>query len=138
MGFEYSELLKTAKKKLPLLSERPSSRFEIPNVRGHIQGNKTVISNFSQIVSSLQRPPEHLMKYLLKELATPGECRGGLLILGTKVHSSAINEKINKYAEEFVICKTCGKPDTSLVNEQGLLFMRCQACGAKKAVRSKI
>jgi len=137
MASEYIKLLKKAKEKLPVVSES-SSRFEIPRVKGHLEGNKTVISNFNQIVSSLNRAPEHFLKFLLKELATPGELRGNLLILGTKVHSSAINEKIKQYAEEFVICKSCGKPDTKLVSEGDFLFLRCQACGAKKAVRSKI
>jgi len=134
----YLELLKKAKEKLPSLSGLSSSRFEVPRVLGHVQGNKTVVSNFNQIISSLNRPAEHFLKFLLKELATPGELRGSLLILGTKIHSSVINEKIKKYADEFVICKTCGKPDTKLVAEGDFVFLRCQACGAKKAVRAKI
>jgi len=134
MALEYEELLKKAKEKLPSLSET-SSRFEIPKVVGHLQGNKTIISNFNQIVGVLNRPAEHFLKFLLKELATPGELKGNLLILGTRVRSDAINEKIKKYAEDFVVCKTCGKPDTKLVDEQGFVFLRCQACGAKKAVR---
>lgn len=136
MALEYAELLKMAKKKLPSLSERSFSRFEMPKVRGHLQGNKTVVTNFNQIVDSISRPPEHFLKFLLKELATPGELRGALLIFGTKVHSSTINEKIKKYVDEFVICKTCGRPDTTLVSEDGFSFLRCQACGAKKAVRT--
>lgn len=135
MTLEYLKLLKNAKEKLPSLSQESSSRFEMPNVLGHLQGNKTVISNFNQIVDTLNRPVEHFLKFILKELATPGELKGGLLILGTKVRSADINEKIKKYAEEFVLCRTCGKPDTKLVNEEGFVFLRCQACGAKRAVR---
>jgi len=138
MALEYEKLLKKAKETLPVVSEGSSSRFEMPRVVGHLQGNKTVVSNFNQIVSTLNRPPEHFLKFLLKELATPGELRGSLLILGTKIHSSTINEKIKKYTEAFVICKTCGKPDTKLVSEGDFLFLRCQACGAKKTVRAKI
>jgi len=138
MAFEYTELLKKAREKLPSLDSGTSERFEIPKVMGHLQGNKTVISNFNQIVSTFDRKPEHFLKFLLKELATPGEMNGNLLILGTKVHSSTINEKIKKYADEFVICKTCGRPDTELVSEQGFTLLKCQACGAKNSVRSKI
>jgi len=137
MALEYAELLKKAKEKLPEVSES-SSRFEVPKIVGHLQGNKTVVSNFNQIVSTFNRPAEHFLKFILKELATPGELRGSLLILGTKVHSSTINEKVKKYADDFVICKTCGKPDTKLVSEGDFLFLRCQACGARRAVRAKI
>ncbi len=135
MVSEYAELLKKAKKNLPELSKGSASRFEVPKVRGHLQGNKTVISNFFQVANVLQREPEHFLKFLLKELATQGELKGNLLILGTKVHSSTINEKIKKYTDTFVICNTCGRPDTALVNEQGALFLRCQACGAKNPVK---
>ena len=50
-------------------------RFEIPRVMGHVQGNRTIISNFMQIASTLRRDTEHLLKYVLKELATPGEIK---------------------------------------------------------------
>lgn len=42
-----------------------SERFEIPKVKGHIQGNRTIISNFQQIAEVLGRPAEHLLKYIL-------------------------------------------------------------------------
>ena len=135
MALEYLEMLKKAKEKLPSLNQATSSRFEIPKVVGHLQGNRTVVSNFNQIVSTLNRPADHFLKFLLKELATPGEMKGALLVLGTKIHSSLVNEKIKKYAEEFVICKTCGKPDTKIIEDGGFLFLRCQACGAKRAIR---
>jgi len=134
MTLEYGELLKKAKEKLPSLSQE-TSRFEVPKVLGHLQGNRTVISNFFQLVSILRRSKEHFLKFLLKELATPGELRGELLILGTKVGSERINEKIRKYVEEYVTCKTCGKPDTKLEKEGDFLYLVCQACGAKKIVK---
>lgn len=112
------------------------SRFEIPKVRGHIEGNKTIVSNFIQISGLLRRDTPHILKYLLKELATPGEMKGSLLILKTKVAASKINEKINKYAAEFVLCPECGKPDTKLDKERNITYLRCMACGAKHAVKT--
>ncbi|MEM4337091.1 MAG: translation initiation factor IF-2 subunit beta [Candidatus Woesearchaeota archaeon] len=135
MNLEYEELLKRAKEKLPSLSEE-TKRFEVPKVRGHVEGNKTIISNFIQIANILNRAKEHLLKFLLKELATPGEMKGELLVLGTKVSSERINEKIKKYVEEYILCKTCGKPDTKLEKEGDFLYLICQACGAKRLVKS--
>ena len=81
----------------------------------------------------------HLLKYVLKELATPGEIKkSGSLILGTKVPAPRINEKIRKYANEFVFCFECGKPDTQIVNEGELTYMKCTACGVKNFVKAKI
>ena len=130
-------MLKRARENLPE-SVFEKERFEIPKVRGHIEGNKTVISNFRQIAQVLRRPVEHLLKYILRELATPGDLKGGTLIIGTKMPASRINEKIRQYAYEFVLCQKCGKPDTEFVREGDFMFVKCAACGEKTPVKSKI
>lgn len=109
-------------------------RFEIKKVEGHIEGGKTIVSNFSQVVACLRRKPEHLAKFLFKELATSGGIAGDRLILPRKVPSKTINLKIEKYVREFVLCSKCKKPDTELVDEEGKKFIRCMACGAKNPV----
>ncbi len=52
--------------------------------------------------------------------------------------SVKLNEKIQSYVDDFVICKECGRPDTKLSKEGIVTFMRCNACGAKHSVHSKI
>ena len=44
MIYDYVTLLKKARNELPE-SIMNKDRFEIPNVKGHIQGNNTIISN---------------------------------------------------------------------------------------------
>jgi len=135
---EYKELLKKAREQLPK-SVFEKERFEIPKVRGHIQGNRTILSNFLQIADILGRPAEHLLKYILKELAMPGEIKkSGSVIVGTKVSASRINEKIRQYANEFVLCSECGKPDTKIEKEERFTFLKCHACGAKHPIKAKI
>ena len=128
-------MLKKARSEMPE-SVFESERFEITNVKGHIQGNKTIISNFYAIADGLGRSPEHLLKYILKELATPGSLTKSALLLGAKVPASRINEKVRKYASEYVLCPDCGKPETKIVKEGDLSFMKCQACGSKHQVKS--
>ncbi len=134
---DYEQMLERARKKLPEQAEE-TSRFEIPKVIGHIQGNKTIISNFYQIADTLRREPDHLVKYVLKELATPGELKKAALIIGTKISASRINEKIQQYAKEFVLCTECKKPDTKLVKEDKFLYLKCTACGARHPVKVRI
>jgi translation initiation factor 2 subunit 2 len=129
----YEEMIERAFSKLPEKKET-GERFEIPKVRGHIQGNKTVISNFHEICSVLRRKPEHVLKFLLKELATPGEISKNFLILGRKISASQINEKIDKYAKMYVFCPECKKPDTELIKESSFTFIKCSVCGAKRSV----
>ena len=133
----YKELLEKARKETPLVVKQ-TERFEIPKVKGHFQGNKTILSNFFHIAYVLQREPVHLLKYVLKELATPGEMQKQLVALGRKISASSVNEKIEQYAKEFVFCKECGKSDTKIIKEGEFSFLCCMACGARQAVKSKI
>ncbi len=133
----YESLLKRGKKALPE-TKQSSERFVIPKVRGHIQGNKTILSNFIQIAQHLGRKPAHMLKYVLKELATPGDIKKQFVLLGTKIPASRVNEKIQKYADAFVVCRECGRPDTKMTKEGNIYFIKCQACGAKYSVYSKI
>jgi translation initiation factor 2 subunit 2 len=134
---DYESMLERGKNKLPE-NIVATERFVVPNVTGHLEGNKTVISNFLQIANVIRRNPEHLVKYINRETAARGEIKKQLLVFNTKLPSSKINEKIQQYVDEFVICKECGKPDTKLTKEGVITFMRCQACGAKHSVNSKI
>ncbi|MEM4397448.1 MAG: translation initiation factor IF-2 subunit beta [Candidatus Woesearchaeota archaeon] len=133
MVLDYNELLKRARNNLPE-SVLKTERFTVSNIRGHIQGNKTVLSNFFQIANELQREEEHFLKYILKELATPAEVKKPLLILGRKISSVTINQKIQEYTKKYVICKECGKPETALIKQDRITFLRCNACGAKYPV----
>ena len=63
----YEDLLNEAYKKIKPI-QSTSDRFEIPPVQGMVEGNKTIITNFMQICSYLRRKPEHLEKFLSKEL----------------------------------------------------------------------
>ena len=131
---DYEQMLAKAGHEMPqIVAEK--HRFEMPKVQGYLQGNKTVISNFLQICSYFRRKPEHVLKFLLKELATPGDVRSGMLLLGTKVASAKINEKLLKYADEYVLCGDCGKPDTNIEKEKDVTLLKCTACGSKHPIK---
>ena len=136
MGFRgflmnYEELLKEAYENVEATCE--CERFEVLKVQGHHEGTRTIVSNFCQVVACLRRSPEHIMKFLSKELASSVDMKGERLILSRKLASKDINEKIERYVKRFVLCPKCGKPDTEL--EVGAkTFLRCLACGNKQEV----
>jgi translation initiation factor 2 subunit 2 len=130
---EYEKILDEAYSKIKKV-ESKNDRFEIPKVEGHLEGKKTILTNFFQIASYLRRNPEHFQKFLLKELATSGQKENDRLVFNNKIQSSKINEKILQYAKEFVICRECGKPDTELSKDDRISIMNCLACGAKHPV----
>jgi translation initiation factor 2 subunit 2 len=134
---EYEKMLENLYKEAKTTNVS-TERFEIPKVKGHWEGTKTILTNFGEMVGILRRPQEHFLKFLLKELATPGKVDNGRLILNRKLSSRLINEKVEKYANEFVICQECKKPDTELIKEHRLNFIHCLACGTKRHVRGEI
>ena len=133
----YEDLLKRAREDMPEDMGK-GERFEIPKVHGHIQGNRTVVTNFGAICDTLRRDQQHLLKYLQRELATPAQIEGPRLILGRKLNPALINSKVEKYASEFVFCYECKKPDTQLTKEGDVMLIKCMACGAKHRVKAKI
>jgi len=135
LQFEYDSLLDRVRAKLP---EKTSSgeRFEIPVFESFTQGTKTVIKNFGDVCSKLRRKPDELVKYLFKELATPGVIQGGQLVLQAKVFPRLIQEKLVTYVETHVMCKECGKPDTHIDSiNRNVSMLVCEACGARRPVR---
>ncbi|MBI5803578.1 translation initiation factor IF-2 subunit beta [Candidatus Pacearchaeota archaeon] len=135
---DYEKMLDEAYKKVKSVNLENSQRFEVPKLEGYFEGKKTILTNFFQIAEYIRRNPEQFQKFILRELATAGQKEGDRLVLNNKVPSEKINQKIQDYVKEFVICRQCGKPDTELLKEDRLTFIHCLACGAKHSVRSKI
>lgn len=135
MEFEYQSLLKKAMENMPKKAH-VGDRFKIPEVVCEISGNKTLIRNFAEILTALRRDESHLSKYLFKELATPGLIQGNALILQMKTSKEILDKKIEDYIREFVYCKVCGEPDTSIVKERRMVLIKCDACGAEYPIRS--
>jgi translation initiation factor 2 subunit 2 len=131
MGYE--KLLEEAYKKVKQ-TNTSSERFEIPKIEGHFEGKKTILTNFYQIASYLRRDPWHFQKFMLKELAASGQKEGDRLVLNIKVPSTKINQKIENYVNEFVLCKECKKPDTEIIKQDRINFVHCLACGAKHPI----
>ena len=128
----YEELLNRALEKVE--KKQVSGRFQNPKVEIETYGNKTLITNFSKISNYLRRDKKNLAKYLMKNLATPGIIQGDSLVLQSRISKSIIQKKLDEYVKNFVICKVCGSADTVLIKEGRVLFLKCDACGAKYPV----
>ncbi len=130
----YEDLLARAMEKVPK-SAGTGERFEMPVAETGLEGNKTIFKNFSVIAEKLRREPKHLLKFLSKELASPGAIEGARAIFDTKLQAAAVQKKLEAYVKEFIICKSCGRPDTKLVTENRIAMAKCEACGARNSVR---
>lgn len=135
MSEDYERLLDRALEQVPK-AVLESSRFQIPEAEVAIVGNRTILRNFRNLASALNREPEHLIKYLLRELGAAGNLEGNQAIFQGKFSRGVVNDRIKRYAEEFVICRECGKPDTRLERHGRVYMIQCEACGARASVRS--
>jgi translation initiation factor 2 subunit 2 len=77
-----------------------------------------------------------VFKFFLRELATTGDLKGTEAIFVGKFRPDMLNNKVEKYIKEFVLCPQCGKPDTHLEKADAATLLICEACGAKESVRS--
>jgi len=135
MKEDYEQLLKRAHSQLPP-EVFEHKRFEVPKVRSGTIGMRTYIVNYKEIAEALNRDPQHLLRYLSREMATAGSVDGVRAIFQGKFRSDTLDRLIQRYAEEFVMCPVCKRPDTKIAKERRLSFLQCEACGAKSSVRT--
>ncbi|MFQ6130011.1 MAG: translation initiation factor IF-2 subunit beta [Candidatus Hadarchaeaceae archaeon] len=135
MSEDYGKLLDRALKHIPK-AVFESSRFQIPEAEVSIIGNRTILQNIRGIASALNREPEHLTKYLLRELGAAGNLERTQAVFQGKFSKTTVDDRVRRYAEEFVLCRECGKPDTRLERRERVYVLRCEACGARSSVRS--
>lgn len=131
---DYKEMLKEAIDKLPK-DVKSDIRLEIPKPQIMITGNYTSITNFTEITNVIRRKPEHLLKYLSKELAAPAHIEGNRAVFQGKIYSTLIEKKLEAYYKEFLYCFECKKPDTHIIKQDRISFLKCDACGAKHPVK---
>ncbi|WP_121821468.1 translation initiation factor IF-2 subunit beta [Halostella salina] len=133
---DYDEQLDRAIEATPEI-EGTTDRFDVPDPDVRQEGNVTVYENFQDTVDRLDRDDEHVMKSLQNELGTSGHIdESGRARLTGEFSQQRIDEAIEAYTEEFVLCDECGLPDTRIEREQGVPVLRCEACGARSATSS--
>lgn len=133
MAESYDELLDRAKNQVPETTSK-ESRFKIPGVEIDISGNRTAIQNLKGIADELDRDADHVMKYLLREVGTAGNREGARGVFQGRFGKKSMQEKIDRYVNEYVLCSECGRPDTELVKEGRVVMLKCTACGARSSV----
>ena len=138
MDLDYDKLLERAREGLEDVMQN-AERFSppVPEIM-HEGSKKTIIRNFSEIVDSLRRDETHLYKFLLQELGTAGSVNNRRLVLQGRVPEKKIKDRIKSYIETFVVCQECNRPDTSFLRTGRTLNLHCEACGAKRPIRTNL
>jgi translation initiation factor 2 subunit 2 len=135
MGLDYGKLLERGYSQIP---EKTTSgeRFEMPVIDSITEGNKTIIRNFEFIANKLRRTPQSLAKFFTKELAVPASLEGPRFVLSGRFTDRVLAERLKLFAELYVLCKECRKPDTNIRDSpHGGRMLVCEACGARAPVK---
>jgi len=134
MEYDYEDLLKRARSQIPeVVSKR--ERLELPRISLSVVGMRTIVHNFKEIAEALNRDPQHLLKFLTREMATAATMQEARVIFQGKFYRDTLKRLIQRYMESFVTCPVCKRPDTKIVKEKRLSFLVCEACGAKSSIR---
>lgn len=99
-------------------------------------GNSTVITNFGRIIKNLQRDPNHLRKFISASLGVQSVIEGNQLTLKAKIRAEKLEETLDAYVKQFVICPNCNKPDTLFESRKRKNILTCLACGHVKSWKS--
>ncbi len=130
----YRKLLDRAIAQLPPESLK-KDRFEIPKPVSSISGNRTVLFNLKDICDRLKRDRSHFLKYLAGELATSGTIDGNRAIFQGNFDNKTLEQLVERYVSEFVLCPVCHQPDTKISRKDRVYFLVCEACGASSSIR---
>lgn len=134
MKYDYDELLKRARAQVPEVTTK-HERLELPRLYVSMVGMRTTISNFKEVADVLDRDPQHILKFLTREMATAATYHDGRAIFQGKFPRDTFERLLQRYNDAFVICPVCKRPDTNIVKEKRLSFLVCNACGAKSSVK---
>ena len=134
MSYNYDDLLKKACAQMPEVSAK-RERLELPRLIINTVGMRTIISNFKDVADALDRDPQHVLKFLTREMATAATFQDSRAIFQGKFRADSFERLLQRYLESYVICPVCKRPDTRIVKERRLSFLVCNACGAKSSIK---
>jgi translation initiation factor 2 subunit 2 len=78
-----------------------------------------------------------MKEFLYAELGTNGSIDGSeRIVLKGRFQQKQLETVIRRYIVEYVTCKTCKSPDSTLSKENRLWFVSCESCGSNRSVGS--
>ena len=134
MDYNYDDLLKRARSEIPEVTMK-KERLEMPRLFVSMVGMRTTISNFKEVADTLDRDPQHILKFLTREMATAATYHDGRAIFQGKFPRDTFERLLQRYMENYVVCPVCKRPDTKIQKEKRLSFVVCNACGAKSSIK---
>jgi len=119
-------------------TRQPTGSFRMKPPSVHREGSKKVVLiNFPDICNCMNRPADHVLSFMLAELGTSGSLDAAQRVTFKGIFKQQhIEVIVRKYLKEYVLCKLCKSPETTLVKDSNtrLYFMTCNVCSASRSV----
>jgi len=112
-----------------------AERLTVPDAQAQRDGAFTRLTNLEGIADTVSRDPEHLHRFIQRELGTNGQYEEGVGRYNGNFSGRDFDTVLGKYVDAYVLCGECGLPDTRLVSEDRTEMLRCDACGAFRPVK---
>ncbi|CAF0850371.1 unnamed protein product [Didymodactylos carnosus] len=127
--YTYEELLTRLYSRIPSQITKPSKITMRPPQIARVGTKRTSFSNFGNTCKALRREEKHLQQYLLTEFGSSGSIDSNhALIIRGRFQPTQFEFVLRSYIREYVICKTCGSPETLLQKEERLPLLLCTKC----------
>lgn len=100
-------------------------------VEGRGNGIKTVVDNCVDVARALQRPSEYVCKHFGFELGAQCQMNAKTerYIVNGSHEASTLQDKLDIFIRNWVLCPSCDNPETSLKCKDGAIQCTCKACG---------
>lgn len=121
--------------------EDPFYRYTMPQLIVSYEKHGTRIKNFKKVCSAIKRNEEYLIEYLKKNLGTKIKFDQETILINTVITVENLNDLLQDFIERYVLCTTCGLPETDIQilikGEKSRLQYSCRACGATKRISNE-
>jgi translation initiation factor 2 subunit 2 len=135
-NMDYESSLNRAMDAVPDI-QSSGERLSVPDAEAQKDGAFTRLTNLEGIADTVSRSPDHLHRFIQRDLGTNGKLTDGVGRYNGTFSGENFDESIESYVESYVLCAECGLPDTRLVTEDGTPMLRCDACGAFRPISKR-
>lgn len=133
---DYESSLNRAMDAVPDI-QSSSTRLTVPDAEAQKDGAFTRLTNVETIADTISREPDHLHRFIQRDLGTNGKLEDGVGRYNGSFSGDDFDAVIDSYVETYVLCAECDLPDTRLVTEDGTPMLRCDACGAFRPISKR-
>lgn len=110
-------------------------RYKMPAIDIEMVHGKTVLKNFQRVCSAISRPEEIVSRFLAQMIGTTACCKKGSWTLNGSFEKIKIQEHLFEFIDRYVLCPSCGNPETVFHKPKQFLYLKCLACKFNSTVK---